>query len=76
MLLMNVYGELPDKVKDVHQRIDKSGQHLLGLINDVLDFSKIEAGQLELVINPYSIKDAVQAVVTSTQALASEKIFP
>ena len=73
MLLMNVYGELPEKVKDVHQRIDKSGRHLLGLINDVLDFSKIEAGQLTLTINPYSIKDVIQAVVTGTQSLATEK---
>ena len=73
MLLMNVYGELPEKVKDVHQRIDKSGRHLLGLINDVLDFSKIEAGQLALTINPYSIKDVIQAVVSSTQSLAIEK---
>ena len=73
MLLMNVYGELPEKVRDVHGRIDKSGRHLLGLINDVLDFSKIEAGQLALTINPYSIKDVIQAVVSSTQSLASEK---
>src|SRR4030095_16490983 len=73
MLLMNVYGELPEKVRDVHQRIDKSGRHLLGLINDVLDFSKIEAGQLALTINPYSIRDVVQAIVASTQSLATEK---
>jgi len=73
MLLMNVYGELPEKVRDVHGRIDKSGRHLLGLINDVLDFSKIEAGQLALTINPYSIKDVVQTVVSSTQSLATEK---
>jgi GAF domain-containing protein len=73
MLLMNVYGELPEKVRDVHGRIDKSGRHLLGLINDVLDFSKIEAGQLTLTINPYSIKDVIQAVVTGTQSLATEK---
>ena len=73
MLLMNVYGELPEKVRDVHGRIDKSGRHLLGLINDVLDFSKIEAGQLALTINPYSIKDVIQAVVTGTQPLATEK---
>ena len=73
MLLMNVYGELPEKVRDVHGRIDKSGRHLLGLINDVLDFSKIEAGQLALTINPYSIKDVIQAVVTGTQSLATEK---
>ena len=73
MLLMNVYGELPEKVRDVHQRIDKSGCHLLGLINDVLDFSKIEAGQLTLTINPCSIQDVVQAVVAATQSLVAEK---
>ena len=76
MLLMNVYGELPEKVRDVHQRIDKSGRHLLGLINDVLDFSKIEAGQLALSINSYSIKDVIQAVVASMQPLATEKNLP
>jgi signal transduction histidine kinase len=73
MLLMNVYGELPEKVRDVHGRIDKSGRHLLGLINDVLDFSKIEAGQLTLAINPYSVRDVIQAVVSGTQSLATEK---
>jgi signal transduction histidine kinase len=57
----------------VHQRIDKSGRHLLGLINDVLDFSKIEAGQFTLALNPYSIKDVIQAVVAGMQSLASEK---
>ena len=76
MLLMNVYGELPEKVRDVHRRIDKSGRHLLGLINDVLDFSKIEAGQLTLSTNPYSIKDVIQAVVAGTQSLAVEKKLP
>jgi GAF domain-containing protein len=74
MLLMNVYGELPEKVRDVHQRIDKSGRHLLGLINDVLDFSKIEAGQLNLTVNPYALRDVIQAVVSSTQSLATERI--
>jgi len=73
MLLMNVYGELPEKVKDVHQRIDKSGRHLLGLINDVLDFSKIEAGQLTLTINPFLIGDVIQTIISSTQSLAAEK---
>jgi signal transduction histidine kinase len=76
MLLMNVYSELPGKVRDVHERIDKSGRHLLGLINDVLDFSKIEAGQLTLSNNLYSLKDVVQAVVAGTQPLATEKNLP
>ena len=73
MLLMNVYGQLPQAVRDVLDRVDKSGRHLLGLINDVLDLSKIEAGQVTLSLNPYSLKEVVQNVATAMQPLAAEK---
>jgi signal transduction histidine kinase len=70
---MNVYGQLPQTVRDVLDRVDKSGRHLLGLINDVLDLSKIEAGQLILSLNSYSMKEIVQNVLTAMQPLAAEK---
>lgn len=73
MLLMNVYGQVPQTIRDVLDRVDKSGRHLLGLINDVLDLSKIEAGQVTLSLNPYSLKEVVQNVVTAMQSLAAEK---
>jgi signal transduction histidine kinase len=73
MLLMNIYGQLPQTVQDVLGRVDKSGRHLLGLINDVLDLSKIEAGQLTLSLNSYSMKEVVQNVLTAMQPLAAEK---
>jgi signal transduction histidine kinase len=53
--------------------LEKSGRHLLALINDVLDLSKIEAGQLTLALSEYSMSDVVQTVVTAVEALAAEK---
>ena len=69
----NIYGEVPEKIQEVLERLEQNGRHLLGLINAVLDLSKIEAGQLTLSLNEYSIGEVVQTVYTSVEALAAEK---
>ena len=68
-----IYGEVNEKVGEVVDRVQKSGRHLLGLINDVLDLSKIEAGQLELGINDYSVQDVVHSVISAVEPLAAGK---
>ena len=68
-----IYGEVPGKIREVLERVQSNGRHLLGLINDVLDLSKIEAGQLTLTISDYSIKEVVQTVAAATESLAAEK---
>jgi signal transduction histidine kinase len=73
LILDNIYGDVPDKIKEVLERLGKNGRHLLNLINDVLDISKIEAGQLNLALNDYSMKEVVQTVLTSVESLAIEK---
>ena len=73
LLIDGIYGELSPKAGDVMTRIDRSGKHLLGLINDVLDLSKIEAGQLELALADYALAEVVHAVVTQVESLAAEK---
>jgi signal transduction histidine kinase len=69
----NIYGEVPQKIREILDRVQSNGRHLLGLINDVLDLSKIEAGQLTLSIVDYSMKEVVQTVVAAAESLAAEK---
>jgi len=73
LILDNVYGETPDKMRGVLQRIESNGRHLLGLINDVLDLSKIEADQLVLSLADYSLGDVIETVFNVVEPLAAEK---
>src|SRR5260370_965765 len=70
LILDNIYGEAPEKMRHVLERVQTNGKHLLGLINDVLDLSKIEAGQLTLSLADYSLKEVVQSVFSAVESLA------
>ncbi|HZD26284.1 MAG TPA: histidine kinase dimerization/phospho-acceptor domain-containing protein, partial [Alphaproteobacteria bacterium] len=52
--------------RDIHE----SGNHLLGIINDVLDMAKFEAGRLELKEGRLSIEDAIERCIRLTGARA------
>jgi signal transduction histidine kinase len=73
LILNNIYGQVPEKIHDVLQRVEQSGRHLLGLINDVLDLSKMEAGQFTLSLEDYSMKHVVQTARSAMEPLAAEK---
>jgi two-component system, sensor histidine kinase and response regulator len=42
------------------QAVHSSGQHLLGVLNDILDYSKIESGKLELEAVDFNLVDVVE----------------
>ena len=73
LILDDVYGDVPDKLRDIVSRVAQNGHHLLRLINDVLDLSKIEAGRLELSIADYSMKDVVDSAVATVEPLVDAK---
>ncbi|MGD8530875.1 MAG: ATP-binding protein, partial [Syntrophobacterales bacterium] len=73
LILDKIYGNVPEQIQEVLERVEQNGRHLLSLINDVLDLSKIEAGQLTLSLADYSMKEVIHTVVTAVESLAAEK---
>lgn len=53
--------------------IEKSGRHLLSLINDVLDLSKIEAGKVEALNDPLNVKTTANDVIDVFKVKAQAK---
>ncbi len=53
--------------------INKSGNHLLQLVNDILDMSKLEAGQVQLVHEPFDVRDLLHSCVTLMDAEARQR---
>lgn len=71
---------LTERQKHHVEQIQKSGQHLLSLINEVLDLAKIEAGHLHLSIETlYAdgiIREVVENLATSAQAAEVRLALP
>ncbi len=72
-ILKNRLGpDLPPKYLKFLQNINTSGQHLLGIINDILDLSKIEAGRMELNPEPFSVKSVIDGVCHVMKGMAAK----
>jgi PAS domain S-box-containing protein len=73
MLLQELPGPLNEEQKKQLRMTQKSGRHLLSLINDILDLSKIEAGQLNLSIDQFMISEVIQNVLELSRPFAQSK---
>lgn len=55
------------------QTIQKSGESLLTIINDILDLSKIEAGMMRIEAAPFSIRSLVHSIEMMFKIKTDEK---
>ncbi|CAN1213338.1 hypothetical protein TUMEXPCC7403_24245 [Tumidithrix helvetica PCC 7403] len=68
-----VFGEINERQQKAIALIERSGRHLLELINDILDVSKIEAGKLELDISAVSVHQLCEASLAFVRQQAIQK---
>jgi PAS domain S-box-containing protein len=73
ILLQRLGGPLNEEQEKQLGMVYNSAKHLLDLINDVLDISKIEAGQLNVVNEPFDLRESIEKVMKSSQPLADKK---
>ena len=64
---------LSDSNRKAVATIERSGQHLLSIINDVLDLSKIEAGKVEVAKEPLNLVTLVTDVMDVFRVRANAK---
>ncbi|HEX6979924.1 MAG TPA: ATP-binding protein [Alphaproteobacteria bacterium] len=66
--------EAPADERDHYLTVaEQSARGLLRIINDILDLSKLDAGRLDLQLAPFSIRDVVNAVLSTVAPEAQQK---
>ena len=68
-MLDDMFGQL----SGLMDRMVRSGDHLLHLINEMLDFTKIESGSLSITCATCDIKDIVDPIAEQLSTLSREK---
>ncbi len=73
VMLEGLDGNLTDYMDNDLRLIQKNGQHLLHLINDVLDMAKIESGRMNLNPENFKVHSVFDEAISITSTFANEK---
>ncbi|QPK65046.1 response regulator [Methylomonas sp. LL1] len=71
--MMRKDTQLPESPRKNLDIINRSGEHLLALINDILEKAKIDAGRLQPRETPFDLDDMLRDVVDTMHLQVQEK---
>ncbi len=66
-------GVIPEKIKNILQKMSKRINDLIALINDWLNMSRIETGEIIREMHPVNLKEILSDVIDQVNPLAKEK---
>ena len=73
MIHLSLQTQLTPQQQDYQNKIYRSANALLCLIEDILDFSKIEAGKLDMEIRDFSLNEVIEYLSSVIKARCTEK---
>jgi len=73
LLTDHIGDALTDRQRDALGRIERNGQDLLYLINQILDYSKIEAGKMRVSVHPIALEELLRDVLSRLEPQAAAK---
>jgi PAS domain S-box-containing protein len=73
LLLMQLPGPLTEAQQRQLELVQRSGKHLLSLINDLLDLAKIEAGKIDLQVEPVDCRAVLEEIALTLRPAATAK---
>src|SRR3954453_17742632 len=74
ILIERLNGTIDAKHVGFLRHILTSGQHLLGIINDILNLSKIEAGKMEVYAEKFEVRPVIESVCSVMRGMAKTKM--
>ncbi len=72
--IMLMEEHLPNQVENL-QALKYSGEHLLGLINNILDLNKIHSGHVNYVESEFSVSDLLKELESNFKYVAKDKFL-